>query len=144
MLHTSIPNIFSSYERAHGWPIKMKKNNLPAVIIFEVNNDIFLDKKALLFNEPDAEWIEVVKFFRNKKKLEYLNDGNRNPSEVMAKSEELKALDYIFGPIGDGRNVRLRPTQLSNDMQLCIKTRAMADIFYNNGRNVNLTIFFCD
>ena len=65
----------------------------------------------------------------------------------------LERLDYIFGPVADGRfyipkgwpNVPWEP-QAFDPMwyQLCLKNKEIADAFYNYGKNVYKTIFFYD
>ena len=68
----------------------------------------------------------------------------------MEKAEDLRSLDYIFGPLaGDGirkNNKNWKPIAFHNPMkyQLCLKTKLMADLFYNKGNNIENVIFFCD
>ena len=55
------------------------------------------------------------------------------------------AITKTFVEIADGNVMSPNPKQLvGKDWQLCLKTKAMADAFYNDGKNVHLTIFFCD
>ena len=70
--------------------------------------------------------------------------------EKTEKAEDLRSLDYIFGPLaGDGirkNNKNWKPIAFHNPMkyQLCLKTKLMADLFYNKGNNIKNVIFFCD
>ena len=70
----------------------------------------------------------------------------------LSESKKLKSLDYIFGPIADGGfRPPVQPNRNWNPKafkpikyQLCLQTQAMADAFYNDGKNVEKVIFFYD
>ena len=118
------------------------------------NDDIFSDKKSLNFNndstpdpslssEIDTSWTEVVRYFRNGSNVDILEGNN-----TMEKAKALDSLDYIFGPYADA-NARCTKNFIPNawnpkKYQLCLKTKVMANLFYNEGNNVELTIFLCD
>ena len=109
--------------------------------MFELKNDVFKDKKNLIFDKPSKEWAQVIHYYRHKKNLASLGSDMKKAKE---KSDKLNELDYIFGPIADGNVMSSNPNPLGKDWQLCLKNKAMADAFYNDGKNVHLTIFFCD
>ena len=135
---------------AHKWSDRRKKPQT-AVIVFKMCGDthsgdtnIFSTRNGTNFQDVTDDWKKVIRFFRFKKNLKMV-DG-------LSESKELKSLDYIFGPIADG-GIRppLQPNRNWNPKafkpikyQLCLQTQAMADDFYNDGKNVEKVIFFYD
>ena len=129
---------------AHEWCERRRKKSQTAVIVFKILDgiDVFSSRKGQNFDNDSDDWKKVIKFFRSGKKSEIVG----GPS----KAKKLRSLDYIFGPIaGDGVRPKLpswKPKAFNNPMryQLCLRTPAMADDFYNDGKNVEKAIFFCD
>ena len=113
------------------------------MIVFKIFGDanIFSSQNGQRFENDSDEWKKVISFFRSGKDPEMV--------EGPAQAQELKSLDYIFGPIADSKFRRHIPTpepKAFKDMkyQLCLRTQTMAHVFYNYGKNVYKTIFFCD
>ena len=135
---------------AHKWSDRRKKPQT-AVIVFKMCGDtqpgdtnIFSKRNGKSFQAVSDDWKKVIRFFRFKKNLKMV-DG-------LSESKQLKSLDYIFGPIADGKiRPPLQPNRNWNPKafkpikyQLCLQTQAMADAFYNDGKNVEKVIFFYD
>ena len=127
---------------AHKWSDRKKKSQT-AVIVFRIYGDteLFSSRKGKKFDHDSDEWKKVIKFFRFKKNIQLVNGAS--------ESRKLKRLDYIFGPIADGGiqpgNPKWKPVAFKPmKYQLCLQTQAMADDFYNDGKNVEKAIFFCD
>ena len=114
------------------------------MIVFRIygDADIFSLREVQIFDNDSDEWEKVIKFFRSKKDSKEVNDD-------ATESKRLKRLDYIFGPIADKKfqpwNPKWKPVAFKPlKYQLCLRTPAMADDFYNDGKNVDKAIFFCD
>ena len=114
------------------------------MIVFKLDDskNLFLSRNGESFNEDCNEWCKVVKFFRNGMKT--------TPDVSDSEAKKFKRLDYIFGPIADGGISRPRPrfkdwipkAHQPLMYQLCLQSQAMADVFYNDGNNVDKVIFF--
>ena len=124
---------------AHEWPKKSKKIDT-AVIVFKINCDMFMNRRECIFSEPTTAWAEVVKFFRCSKDTKKSNIEQK-------KAKEFRKYDFIFGPIADGgiyqRTFPPNPIKPLK-YQLCLKNQDMADEIFNEGKNIEEVIFFCD
>ena len=67
------------------------------------------------------------------------------------RASQLSKYDYLFGHIARDGGLRSNPQRIDPrspedgmNYQLCIKTPAAAETFYNEGRNIEQVIFFRD
>lgn len=128
----------TNYSFAHWWSQSMMKKENSAVVVFKLQNKVFLERKGKQFLVDSDEWRSAVRYFRNKK------DSSKCG---VKKAKEFKGCPYMFGPISrDGSSVKLPnwspKARIPTVFELCIKDDFMAEEFYNSGLNIYKTIFF--
>ena len=133
----------SDFELAYKWCNKIHKHN-EAIIVFKLySNDIFDKWPGMTFKDSSHDWKNIIKYYRA---------GKQSPaSSDMTIDTELSVdeTNYIFGPIADGginpNSFNFKPKALKpHKYQLCLKSEEIAKEFYNEGKNIERIIFYCE
>lgn len=137
-LHYSNGNSFymtSNFQFAYDWPQLIPKPSeayASALMIFEDKNQTLKNEGNGLILEADSDLTErTMKYFKRDEDRTSLNF-------TIKETRQLYSYDYIFGPIP----IKDHATNNSVNKvhQLCLKTREIADSFYNDSNNIKEVI----
>ena len=138
-LHYSNGNSFymtSNFQFAYDWPQLIPKPSeayASALMIFEDKNRTLKGENNGLFLKANSDLLEkTIKYFKS-------NEDRHCSNLTLKEAKKLSSYDFIFGPIiTENHDKNSPPNELH---QLCLKTRKIADSFYNESNNIKEVIF---
>ena len=137
-LHYSNGNSFymtSNFQFAYDWPQLIPKPSeayASALMIFEDKNQTLKNEGNGLILEADSDLTErTMKYFKRDEDRTSLNF-------TIKETRQLCSYDYIFGPIPTKDHAT--NNSVNKVHQLCLKTREIADSFYNDSNNIKEVI----